>query len=161
MMRIEGDESLCAYLQVGIDNYRFSSHEPLVEDNGVGDKCSGCKRSRDKQARPSKAPRLAARLSKVPRGASDKVSEQVSENTLMQVQNTIPKRPVLERYAAEVRRARQIHWQNDLKTRIDSLFQQFALEDPPNSKARLLFNTAEELSWELAKEEMLLQERSE
>ena len=123
--------------------------------------CSGYKRSRDKEANPSNAPRVPVLPGKAPRGASDKVSEQVSENTLMQVQNTIPKRPVLERYAAEVRRARQIHWQNDLKTRIDSLFQQFVIEDPPNLKARLLFNTAEELSWELDKEEMLLQERSE
>ena len=133
----------------------------LVEDNGSGEECSGCKRSRDKQARPSKAPRLAARLSKVPRCASEHVSEHVSENPLVRVRNTVPRRPALERYATDVRRARRIVWQDDLKARVDSLFQQFALEDPPNLEARLLFNKAEELSWELAREEMLLQERSE
>ena len=49
MKQIKENESRCAYLNTGIDNYRLSSHEPLMEAIGDGEKYSECKRSKNKK----------------------------------------------------------------------------------------------------------------
>ena len=96
MKRIKENDYMYAYLKIGIDSYRLSSHEPLVEDIGDGEEFSECERSKHKKVKQGKAGTFVERLSKVPCGDSDNVRHHVSGSPLVRVQNRVTRRPALK-----------------------------------------------------------------
>ncbi len=96
MKQIKENESRSAYFKIGIDNYRLSSQQPLMEDIADDEMYSECKRSNNKKGKPSKAQRLVERPINVPCGASDNDRANVSEHPLVQVQETVKRRQALQ-----------------------------------------------------------------